>query len=119
MQLTIKRRFNLTACLCWTRIAIINADGNEIANLHLWSGQTKTLFLPKQRCTLKASTSIPLLHSIENTTVCYGDRFDRIYAEIVPTDYNYLAGLIPGLATVLPLFEYKITIRNEMIVFEQ
>lgn len=114
MELTIKRKFSLIACLCWTRIAIISTEGEEIVNMRLWAGQEKTLSLPKQHCTLKASTSIPLLHSIVNTAVCYGDRFDKIRAEIIPADYNYLAGLIPGLATVLPLFEYKITIRSEM-----
>lgn len=114
MELTVERRLSLIACLCWTKITIINDGGEEIVNMRLWAGQAKTLSLPKQRCTLKASTSIPLLHSIVNTAVCYGDRFDKIRAEIIPADYNYLAGLIPGLAAVLPLFEYKITIRNEM-----
>lgn len=114
MELTIERKFGLIACLCRTRITIISTDGAEIVTMRLWTGQAKTLSLPNQRCILKASTSIPLLHSIVNSAVCYGDRFDKIHAEIIPTDYNYLAGLIPGLAIVLPLFEYKITMRGEM-----
>lgn len=119
MQLTITRKFSLVACLCRTRVSIIDAAGSEIADLRLWVRQTKTLSLPNRRCILKASTSFPLLHSIENTAVCYADRFDRLHAEIVAVDYNYLAALIPGLAVILPLFEYKITIRNEMTANEQ
>lgn len=113
LQLTVKRKFSLIACLCRTRVAIINAEGEKIAELRLWAGQEKTLSLPKQRCTLRASTSFPLMHLIVNTAVCYGDRFNRVQAEIAIVDYNYLAGLIPGLALIFPLFEYKITMRNE------
>ncbi len=117
-QLTVKRKFSLIACLCRTRVAIVNAEGEELVELRLWAGQEKTLSLPKQRCTLKASTSFPLLHLIVNTAVCYGDRFNRIQAEIAIVDYNYLAGIVPGLAIIFPLFEYKITMRNEVTADE-
>jgi len=118
IQLTVKRKFSLFACLCRTRVAIINAEGEEIVELRLWAGQEKTMSLPEQRCTLKASTSFPLLHPIVNTAVCYADRFNRIRAEIAIVDHNYLAGVIPGLAIMFPLFEYKITMRNEVAADE-
>lgn len=84
MQLTITRKFCLFACMCRTRITVITETGEEVAKLFLLSGQVKTLSLPGQRYILKASTFIPLARLIENTALCYGDRFEEVHRDFLP-----------------------------------
>lgn len=114
MQLTISRKFRLFACMCRTRITVMTEMGEEVAKLNLWGGQAKTLSLPEHRYIIKASTFILFARPVENTAICYGDRFDEIHVNVEVVNFNYLANLIPGLGLSVPIFEYKLTFQYDV-----
>lgn len=118
MQLTIVRKFQLMACLCRTKITVVTEMEKEVARLTLWTGQTKTLSLPEQRYILKASTAAILARPTVNTAICYGDRFNQIHVAVEVVNFNFLACWVPGVGLTVPLFEYKLTLRNEAITDE-
>ena len=112
MELTLIRKARFFASLCPTTFKVYTERGEELERVRLWNGQKRTFSLPRERYTVEASTTYPLLRPIVSTVQCGGAACDCLFVEAAPVRNNLLAGLVPGLALTVPLFEYDMQVRT-------
>ncbi len=112
MELTLIRKARFFACLCPTTFKVYTSRGEELERVRLWNGQKRTFSLPRERYTVEASTTYPLLRPIVSAVQCGGEGCDCLFVEAAPARNNLLAGLVPGLALTVPLFEYDMQVRT-------
>lgn len=107
MEMTIMRRKQFFGFAMPTKISIYDKEGKLVCKRRIWSGRTVKIQLQKQDYIVTFSNKILMSRNISTSVTIQGSAADKVWIELEIAHIHLLAMVIPFLAMIAPLFDYR------------